>query len=242
MYEAQRRWLMVTVGGFALGAGAAAQISTTPLTFPGMTKVGYSSAPITVSVTAQSAGTIDSLVFLTGGAAVHAVGQCAGDHPGYPSARDHPCQYRIREALHGHYSLGCPGLPSSATCTFTPTQLALAANGTATASLLVDTGNPLGAGSSTSALPALGRGAFLCWLPLGLLAGLLRSKQGREARRKLGMLLIFAIAITPAIGISGCSGLSITGTAPGTYTIKLVGTGQNSGITQTQTITLVVTQ
>jgi hypothetical protein len=139
-------------------------------------------------------------------------------------------------------ALGCAGLPNQGTCTFTPSQVTLSANGTATASLVLDTGDPLGAGSGTSALPALDRGTFLCWLPLGLLAGLLRSKQGRAARRKLGMLLLFAMAGALAIGISGCGGLSTTGTAPGTYTIKVVGTGKNSGITETQTITLVVTQ
>jgi hypothetical protein len=139
-------------------------------------------------------------------------------------------------------ALGCAGLPNETTCTFQPTSLALSANRTATASLFVDTGDPLGAGSGTSAMPALGRGTFLCWLPLGLLAGLLRSKTGRAARRELRMLLIFATALAFAIGISGCSGLSTTGTAPGTYTIKVVGTGQNSGISETQTITLVVTQ
>jgi hypothetical protein len=139
-------------------------------------------------------------------------------------------------------ALGCAGLPNQGTCTFTPTQLALAANGTATASLVVDTGDPLGAGSGTSSLPALDRGTFLCWLPLGLLAGLLRSKKGRAARRKLGMLVVLAMAIALAIGVSGCSGLSTTGTAPGTYTISVVGTGKGSGITETQTITLVVTQ
>jgi hypothetical protein len=56
------------------------------------------------------------------------------------------------------------------------------------------------------------------------------------------MLLTFAVALALAIGVSGCSGLTTTGTAPGTYTFKVVGTGQSSGITETQTITLVVTQ
>ena len=139
-------------------------------------------------------------------------------------------------------ALGCLGLPNAGTCTFTPSKVTLAAGGTATASLLIDTGNPLGAGSGTNALLANGRSTFLCWLPLGLLAGLLRNKQGRAARRNLGMLLAFAMTIALTIGISGCSGLTTTGTAPGTYTFKVIGTGQSSGITATQTITLVVTQ
>jgi hypothetical protein len=139
-------------------------------------------------------------------------------------------------------ALGCLGLPISGTCTFTPSKVVLSANGTATASLVVDTGNPLGAGSGTSASLAHGQGTFLCWIPLGLLGGLLRRKPGRASRRWLGMLSIFAMAVTLTVGLSGCSGLNTNGTAPGTYTFKIVGTGQNSGISETQTITLVVTQ
>jgi hypothetical protein len=130
--------------------------------------------------------------------------------------------------------LGCLGLPSSGTCTFTPSQVKLSANGTATASVVVDTGNPLGAGPGTSASLAYPRGIFLCCLPFGLLAGLLR--------RKVGTLIIFAVAVAFTLGASGCSGLSTNGTAPGSYTFKIVGTGQSSGISETQTITMVVTQ
>jgi hypothetical protein len=56
------------------------------------------------------------------------------------------------------------------------------------------------------------------------------------------MLLIFALTMALTMGLSGCSGLSTAGTAPGTYTIQVVGTGQSSGLTETQTITLIVTQ
>jgi hypothetical protein len=135
-------------------------------------------------------------------------------------------------------ALGCLGLPSSGTCTFTPSQVKLSANGVATASVVVDTGNPLGAGPGTSASLAYPHGTLLCCLPLGFLAGLLlRRKEGSILRCMLGA---FAIALT--LGASGCSGLSTNGTAPGSYTFKIVGTGQSSGISETQTITMVVTQ
>jgi hypothetical protein len=48
--------------------------------------------------------------------------------------------------------------------------------------------------------------------------------------------------IALAGGISGCSGLSTSATQPGTYTIKVVGTGQGTGVSETQTVTLVVTE
>jgi hypothetical protein len=143
-------------------------------------------------------------------------------------------------------ALGCLGLPTSGTCSFTPSQVTLSSSGTATASLVVDTGNPLGAGSGTSASLDYGGNTFVCWLPLGLLAGILRRREDKAARRMLSIFLsislILATAMALTISVVGCSGLSTRGTAPGTYTIKVVGTGQGSGMTQTQTVTLVVTQ
>ena len=132
---------------------------------------------------------------------------------------------------------------SSGTCTFTPSQVKLSANGTATASVVVDTGNPLGAGPGTSALLAYSRGTFLCCLPLGLLGpASCGERKGRTLRRTLGMLISCAVAVAVTLGASGCSGLSTNGTPPGSYTFKIVGTGQSSGISETQTITMVVTQ
>jgi hypothetical protein len=130
-------------------------------------------------------------------------------------------------------ALGCLGLPHAGTCTFNPSQVVLSANGTATASLIVDTGNPLGAGPGTTASLAQGRSTFLCWLPIGLLAGLLRRRRGFAAAAGTILLLMALV---------GCGGLSTADTAPGSYTIKVVGTGQTTGVSETQTLKLVVTQ
>jgi hypothetical protein len=130
-------------------------------------------------------------------------------------------------------ALGCLGLPHAGTCTFTPSQVVLSANGTATASLIVDTGNPLGSGSGTSASLAHGRVMFLCWLPMGLLAGMLRRRRP---------VFLAAVMLISGFGLFGCSGLSTADTAPGSYTIKIVGTGQSTGVSETQTLELVVTQ
>ena len=139
--------------------------------------------------------------------------------------------------------LGCLGLPTAATCTFNTSQLTLAPDGTATASLIIDTGDPLGAGSGTSAsLSWRSGGTLMCVLPFGLLTFLLGRKERNLARGKLGKLLIFTVALAFSFGVTGCSGLSTSSTPPGTYTFKIVGTGQGSSTTQAQTVTLVVTQ
>ncbi len=144
-------------------------------------------------------------------------------------------------------ALGCLGLPFAATCTFDRDQLKLGADGTAIATLIVDTGDPLGAGSGTNASLPSGRGTTLfCLLPAGLLLGLFGGSKARKAGLRLGAALgtvgALAIVFALTVGATGCSGLHTSGTPPGTYTFKVVGTGQGSGATQAQTVTLVVTQ
>ncbi|MGI4831185.1 MAG: beta strand repeat-containing protein, partial [Janthinobacterium lividum] len=138
--------------------------------------------------------------------------------------------------------LGCEGLPYAATCTFSQSQLKLAPDGTATASLILDTGDPLGAGSGTTASLKRVHNTLLCWLPVGLLLGLVQRKRTRAVRRKLGTLIVLAFAFVLTMGTMGCSGLSTSGTPAGTYSFKVIGTGMGSGTTQAQSVTLVVTQ
>ena len=135
-------------------------------------------------------------------------------------------------------ALGCLGLPYAATCTFSNTQVQLAPNGTVTATLIVDTGDPLGAGSSTSASLHPKRVTLLCFLPAGLLLGGLLRK--RRKRFPILLTLLFGLAL--ATGPTGCGGLQMSGTPPGTYSFRIIGTGQDSNITEVQTVTMVVTQ
>lgn len=137
-------------------------------------------------------------------------------------------------------NLGCLGLPYAATCSFDKSQVKLLADGTATAQVIVDTGNPLGAGTSTSAAVRTGgdgRGVLLCLMPAGLLlGGLARS------RRRLGRFLVLLVGLVLAGGAVGCGGLKMSGTPAGDYTFKVIGTGQGSGTSEAQTVVLVVTQ
>lgn len=135
---------------------------------------------------------------------------------------------------------GCLGLPFAATCVFSTPQTKLAANGTATVQLTLDTGDPLGVGSQAST--RIGRGestVLLCFLPGMLLAGL--GLQRRARRKFLGLVLVLcAAALT--LTSAGCAGLQGSGTPPGTYTFKVTASGQGSGATQSQVLTLTVTQ
>jgi hypothetical protein len=134
-------------------------------------------------------------------------------------------------------ALGCDGLPFAATCTFSKTQVALAANSYVTAQITVDTGDPLGAGGS-AAVRGQTKGVMLCFLPwiLGVGFGWRRRGRGWPAL----LLLVCAGAVT--LGATGCSGLHINSTPAGTYTFKVTATGMNTGTSQSQTMTLTVTQ
>jgi len=131
---------------------------------------------------------------------------------------------------------GCLGLPYAATCTFSAAQATLAANGTVSVQLTIDTGDPLGAGSQSSLRTAP---VLFCLLPGALLAGLLFPRRRRSSWLTL-LILLSAIAAT--LGVSGCSGLQMNGTPPGSYSFKVSAAGQQTGIIETQVMTMTVTQ
>jgi sugar lactone lactonase YvrE len=134
--------------------------------------------------------------------------------------------------------LGCLGLPFAATCTFSSPQVKLAADGTANVTLTIDTGDPLGIGAQASTQhPARGTSPLLCFLPAALIAGL------SLRRRKLYKALLLALCcLGLSLTFSGCAGLQGNGTPPGSYTFKVTASGQGSGATQSQVVTLTVTQ
>jgi hypothetical protein len=135
---------------------------------------------------------------------------------------------------------GCLGLPFAATCVFSTPQTKLTANGTATVQLTLDTGDPLGVGSQASVRMRSGTSkVLLCFLPGMLLVSLVLRRRAR--RRFLGLVVVLcAAALT--LTSAGCAGLQGSGTPPGTYTFKVTASGQGSGATQSQVLTLTVTQ
>jgi hypothetical protein len=135
--------------------------------------------------------------------------------------------------------LGCLGLPFAATCTFSKSQGVLPANGTMVVQLTIDTGDPLGAGAVAKDRRGHSTGVRLCFLPLGLLAclGLFGAR-----RRSLPVLMLISVALAATLGATGCGGLQINSTPAGTYNFKVTASGTGTGATQTQNMTLIVTQ
>lgn len=134
--------------------------------------------------------------------------------------------------------LGCLGLPFAATCTFSSPQIKLAADGTASVNLTIDTGNPLGIGAQASSENASrNMTPLVCVFPGAFFLGFLIR------RRRLYKALLLAICcFAVSLSLSGCAGLQGGGTPPGSYTFKVTASGQGSGATQSQVVTLTVTQ
>jgi hypothetical protein len=138
--------------------------------------------------------------------------------------------------------LGCLGLPFAATCTFTSDQVALAGGATQTTQLVVDTGSPLTAGPEAR-LEAHGVGSLAAFLPGGVLLGLLFYRSGRRMRKGLGGLLILLLLLAGlSTGLTGCAGLQVNGTPPGTYVFQVTASGSGTGVTQSMNVTLTVSQ
>jgi len=132
--------------------------------------------------------------------------------------------------------LGCVGLPYAATCTFDKTQSVLAANSTVSMHLVIDTGNPLGGGSSAD-LRSRPSQTMLCLLPFGALICLCFRR-----KRTIVALGLSTVLTLGSLSLSGCAGLQVNGTPAGVYNFKVVAAGQGTGVTETQNMTLTVTQ
>jgi hypothetical protein len=141
-------------------------------------------------------------------------------------------------------SLGCLGLPQAASCTFSKDEMVLPANGTMSVTLTVDTGDPLLAGTQAKLdapviHPDGTKAALACFLPGGLLLGLL-GLRSRKLRRFSGLLLVLClIGVTGAL--TGCGTVNVPGTPAGTYTFNVSAAGK-TGVTQSIPVTMIVTQ
>ena len=133
---------------------------------------------------------------------------------------------------------GCLGLPFAATCTFSKSTDVLQAKGSVNVQVTVDTGNPLGAGA-TAERRMLGSNALMCLLPAGLLLGFGLRRRGK---RRFATLALAMTAAVMTLSAMGCAGLQESSTPAGAYSFKVTASGKTTGITQSQVMTLTVTQ
>jgi large repetitive protein len=138
--------------------------------------------------------------------------------------------------------LGCGTVPPGVTCNFSSNSVKLAANGTATAQLSIDTNNPIGGGATAMNHPSASRASLAgVFLPLGALFGWLFWRQRRRSLGALTLILVMALS-AGALLATGCSGFSSSSAAAGTYVIEVTGTGTSSDVIHYQNVSLTITQ
>ncbi len=133
--------------------------------------------------------------------------------------------------------LGCASLPAGVTCHFSSPTLNLGVNATQTAQLTIDTNNPLGGGTT----PADRSGRT--HTPAAILFPVCVFFIVRSRRRMLVRMAQAGLGFAVALWLPACSGsFTQASAAPGTYTIQVTGTGENSNIIHYQDVTLNITK
>jgi len=134
----------------------------------------------------------------------------------------------------GTVILACTGAPQFATCTISPTTVAVASNGSTTASVSITTSQTVSANVG--------------WIPMAIFTGFIGLKRRGEVTHKLLLVIIliglsFSLGMLVACGGGGSSTPSpqqpkSQNVAPGTYAITITAT---SGTVVRQTaLTLIV--
>jgi len=226
------------VGTLVLGSSQIDAIGIATLTV--ILQPGTASVVATYSGDASYAGSNSLATSISGGIATQFAIVVNPTSLSFPTAQHASVNIGITslKGFSDTLELGCLGLPFAATCTFSKPQVDLAANGSETVQLVIDTGNPLGAGATASVERSRSAGILLCLLPCLLGIGFGASRRKISMSTSLLLVCLFAITFSAV----GCSGLHMGATPPGSYTFKVTASGKGSGTTLSQPITLTVTQ
>jgi sugar lactone lactonase YvrE len=230
-----------TLGSAPIAANGLATLTVTPPQGVLATVANYSGDSLYApSVSAPTTITVGPTIEFTINLTPSNVSMTAGSHA--------PMNINIVSAttFTDTLDLGCAGLPIDATCTFSTNEIPVAGGITKSLSVQVDTGNPLGAGPTASLKPTAASTAYSCALPAGALLALLLGLNRRKLRKLNPKFALFALIVLLGVGssvLTGCgSDLNVNHTPAGTYTFQIVATGDKTGVTQTATVQLTVTQ
>lgn len=140
-------------------------------------------------------------------------------------------------------ALGCSSLPFSVTCSFSNNDVTLAANGTASVQLTVDTNSPLvSGGQAKNEMPGPHGGLLAaCLFPGSALFGF-TFWRFRKRHSVLKVLAIVAMLAGGTFLMNGCGGLSLNSAKAGTYTIQVTATGEKTATQHVANLSVQVTQ
>jgi hypothetical protein len=138
-------------------------------------------------------------------------------------------------------ALGCSSLPFSVTCNFSSNDVTLAANGSASVQLTVDTNSPLiGGGQAKNEMPGRGSGLLAAFVFPGAAAFGFSFWRFRKRQGLLKVLTILAVLAGTTLLMNGCGGLSLNSAKAGTYVIQVTATGEKTGVSHVANLTVQV--
>ncbi len=139
--------------------------------------------------------------------------------------------------------LGCASLPAGVFCHFSSSSVKLAADGSASAQLTIDTNNPLSGGSSAmNSSPGTSKFSLAgLFLPVSVLFGFVFWRLRRRTAGLFSMALIILLSAA-ALLATGCNSFSVNTAAPGNYVIQVTGTGASTNAQQYQDVALTITK
>jgi sugar lactone lactonase YvrE len=139
--------------------------------------------------------------------------------------------------------LGCASLPAGVTCHFSSISAVLKSDAVQSVQLTIDTNNPLSGGSSAMNSHTEKPGTYLAGflLPFSLFFGWILWRFRKRHAALLSIVLVLLLS-GAAMLATGCSGMTSSSAAPGTYVIQVTGTGANSNIIHYQNVTLTITK
>jgi uncharacterized protein YceK len=122
----------------------------------------------------------------------------------------------------------------------------LAANGTQTAQVTIDTNDPLSGGAAAMNAHGGSRGADLAGLsilslPLTAFFGLI-LRRFRKRHGPVFTVAILFLLFSAGMLLNGCNSFTQATAAPGTYVIQITATGVSSDVIHYQNVTLTITQ
>jgi hypothetical protein len=139
--------------------------------------------------------------------------------------------------------LGCASLPAGVFCHFSSPSVKLAASGSASVQLTIDTNNPLSGGSSAMNSSSANSRFSLAglFLPVSVLFGFVFWRLRRRYARVFSMAMVLLLSAA-ALLATGCNSYSVNTAAPGNYVIQVTGTGASTNAQEYQNVSLTITK
>jgi hypothetical protein len=143
--------------------------------------------------------------------------------------------------FNGRATFACSGLPTEASCAFSPAAVTLSGGQTGTVDVSVYTRAPSLASGGLRGTTSNNFPGSLALTSAVFAMTLVRSRKKWTSRRVLGFTAVGLLCIVPLCVTTGCGSDRQTSTPSGTYVVTISATGVSSGTTVTKTTVVAIT-